>query len=109
MGARVHRDPDGLVGLVEPAGRQAVAFGAEHGADGLARKRAMLEDKNADLVVFNDIGRSDIGFDVDDNEVVLVTRAEERTIAKASKRRIAAAILDVVEELLQDVSTPSPG
>ncbi len=55
-------------------GQVLVAFGAEHGAEGLARKRSMLETKNADLVVFNDVGRSDIGFDVAENEVVLVTR-----------------------------------
>src|SRR5438876_883825 len=34
-------------------GQILVAFGAEHGAEGLARKRSMLDTKNADLVVFN--------------------------------------------------------
>ena len=62
-----------------------VAFGAEHGEEGLARKRAMLETKNADLVVFNDVGRPDIGFDVGENEVVLITRDGERVVPKASK------------------------
>jgi phosphopantothenoylcysteine decarboxylase / phosphopantothenate---cysteine ligase len=61
----------------------------------------MLETKNADLVVFNDIGRSDIGFDAGENEVVLVTRDTERVVAKAPKLTIAGAILDAVEELLQ--------
>ena len=37
-------------------GQVLVAFGAEHGEEGLARKRAMLETKNVDLVVFNDVG-----------------------------------------------------
>jgi D-Tyr-tRNAtyr deacylase len=46
---------------------------------GLERKRAMLDDKNADLVVYNDVGRADIGFDAAENEVVLVTRAGERS------------------------------
>jgi len=81
-------------------GQVLVAFGAEHGEEGLARKRAMLETKNADLVVFNDVGRADIGFDVGENEVVLVTRDGERTIPKASKASIAGAILDEVERLL---------
>jgi phosphopantothenoylcysteine decarboxylase/phosphopantothenate--cysteine ligase len=81
-------------------GQVLVAFGAEHGGDGLARKRAMLDSKNADLVVFNDVGRSDIGFDVADNEVVLVTRDAERTVTKRSKPAIAAAVLDEVERLL---------
>jgi phosphopantothenoylcysteine decarboxylase/phosphopantothenate--cysteine ligase len=82
-------------------GQVLVAFGAEHGVEGLERKRAMLEAKNADLVVFNDVGRPDIGFDVHDNEVVLIARDGDRTVAKASKAKIAAAILDEVERLLQ--------
>jgi phosphopantothenoylcysteine decarboxylase/phosphopantothenate--cysteine ligase len=81
-------------------GQILVVFGAEHGAEGLARKRTMLETKNADLVVFNDVGRSDIGFDAADNEVVLVSGAGERTLPKARKEAVAAAILDEVEGLL---------
>jgi phosphopantothenoylcysteine decarboxylase/phosphopantothenate--cysteine ligase len=88
------------LGERKDAGQVLVLFGAEHGEDGLARKRAMLETKNADLVVFNDIGRSDIGFDASDNEVVLVGRAGERAVPKASKEAVAAAILDEVEGLL---------
>jgi phosphopantothenoylcysteine decarboxylase / phosphopantothenate---cysteine ligase len=81
-------------------GQVLVAFGAEHGEEGLERKRAMLETKNADLVVFNDVGRSDIGFDSADNEVVLISRDQERAVPKAAKAAIAAAILDEVERLL---------
>jgi phosphopantothenoylcysteine decarboxylase/phosphopantothenate--cysteine ligase len=81
-------------------GQVLVAFGAEHGEEGLARKRGMLESKNADLVVFNDVGRADIGFDTQDNEVTLVTRDGERTVPKARKDAVAAEILDEVERLL---------
>src|SRR5581483_9115086 len=69
-------------------GQVLVAFGAEHGEEGLARKRSLLETKNADLVVYNDVGRADIGFDAPENEVVLVARDGERAVAKASKARI---------------------
>ena len=82
------------------AGQVLVAFGAEHGEEGLERKRGMLETKNADLVVYNDVGRADVGFDSGDNEVVLVTRDGDRLVGKASKARIAAAVLDEVERLL---------
>ncbi len=81
-------------------GQVLVAFGAEHGAEGLERKRAMLETKSADLVVFNDVGRSDIGFDSADNEVVLISRERERAVPKSAKAAVAAAILDEVERLL---------
>jgi phosphopantothenoylcysteine decarboxylase/phosphopantothenate--cysteine ligase len=77
------------LGAARREGQVLVAFGAESGEDGLARKRGMLTDKNVDLVVYNDVGRDDIGFDSDDNEVVLVTRDAERVVAKAPKEEIA--------------------
>jgi phosphopantothenoylcysteine decarboxylase/phosphopantothenate--cysteine ligase len=81
-------------------GQVLVAFGAEHGEEGLERKRRMLDTKNADLVVFNDVGRADIGFDAADNEVVLVTHDGEQRLPKASKAEVAVHILDAVERLL---------
>ena len=92
------------LGAARRDGQVLVAFGAEQGEEGLARKRAMLTDKNVDLVVYNDVGRDDIGFDSPDNEVVLVTSSGERTVAKASKSAIATAILDEVERLLGEAS-----
>jgi phosphopantothenoylcysteine decarboxylase/phosphopantothenate--cysteine ligase len=77
-------------------GQVIVAFGADLGEAGLERKRAMLRDKGVDLVVFNDVGRDDIGFDADENEVVLVSADGELRLSKARKRVIAAAILDEV-------------
>ena len=81
-------------------GQVLVGFGAESGAAGLNRKRTMLDDKNVDLVVYNDVGSDGIGFDALDNEVVLVTRRGEREVAKAPKEQIAAAVVDEVERLL---------
>jgi phosphopantothenoylcysteine decarboxylase/phosphopantothenate--cysteine ligase len=81
-------------------GQVLVLFGAEHGDEGLERKRAMLGAKNADLVVFNDVGRGDIGFDALENEVVLIGRHGERVVPKAPKSEVARAIIDAVEELL---------
>jgi phosphopantothenoylcysteine decarboxylase/phosphopantothenate--cysteine ligase len=88
------------LGAARRDGQVLVAFGAESGEDGLARKRGMLTDKNVDLVVYNDVGRDDVGFESEDNEVVLVSRGGECTVAKAPKREIASAILDEVERLL---------
>jgi phosphopantothenoylcysteine decarboxylase/phosphopantothenate--cysteine ligase len=79
-----------------------VGFAAETGPDGLARAREKLNRKRVDLVVYNDVARNDIGFDTEDNEVVLVTASGERRVAKASKDRIAATIVDTAEELLRE-------
>jgi phosphopantothenoylcysteine decarboxylase/phosphopantothenate--cysteine ligase len=83
-------------------GQVIVAFGAEQGESGLERKRAMLTDKNVDLVVYNDVSRTDIGFDSKDNEVVLITRNGEKRVAKAPKSRIAAEVLDEAVALLNE-------
>jgi phosphopantothenoylcysteine decarboxylase/phosphopantothenate--cysteine ligase len=81
-------------------GQVLVGFAADHGEQGLERARQKRATKNVDLVVFNDVARADIGFDAGDNEVVLVSAAGERMLAKAPKHDIAAAILDEVERLL---------
>jgi phosphopantothenoylcysteine decarboxylase / phosphopantothenate---cysteine ligase len=51
--------------------------------------------------VFNDVSRSDVGFDAPDNEVVIVSARGEERIGKAPKERIAAAVLDRAERLLE--------
>ena len=77
-----------------------VGFAADQGERGLARAREKRLAKNADLFVFNDVSRADIGFDATDNEVVVVSSNGDRVVAKAPKNVVAAAVLDEVERLL---------
>src|SRR4029079_16904 len=79
-----------------------VGFAADQGENGLARARDKRTAKKADLFVFNDVSRPDIGFDALDKQVGVVPAGGERTIAKAPKPVVAAAVLDEVERLLSD-------
>ena len=81
-------------------GQVLVGFAAETAASGLDRARRKLADKKVDLIVFNDVSRADVGFDAEDNEVVIVSAQGERVVEKAPKAAVAAAILDEVEQLL---------
>jgi phosphopantothenoylcysteine decarboxylase/phosphopantothenate--cysteine ligase len=72
-------------------GQVLIGFAADRG-----------DRKRVDLVVYNDVSREDIGFDAEDNEVVLIGAGGERRVGKASKDRIAAAIVDTAEELLRE-------
>jgi phosphopantothenoylcysteine decarboxylase/phosphopantothenate--cysteine ligase len=95
------------------AGQTLVAFAAEHGAEGLQSARGKLAAKGVDAVVFNDISGAGIGFDSSENEVTILTAwasgaarpngaagtPAERHVARAAKERIAAEILDAVQEL----------
>jgi phosphopantothenoylcysteine decarboxylase / phosphopantothenate---cysteine ligase len=76
-----------------------IGFAAETGEGGLERARQKLATKQVDLIVYNDVSREDVGFDADDNEVVIVSGGGERRVDKAPKDEIAAAILDEVERL----------
>ena len=89
------------LGASKRPGQLLVGFAADEGEPGLARARAKLDRKNADLFVYNDVGRADIGFDSAANEVTILTAGGERAVPKASKDEIAAAILDEVEKLIR--------
>jgi phosphopantothenoylcysteine decarboxylase/phosphopantothenate--cysteine ligase len=62
--------------------------------------RRKLESKNCDMVVGNLVGGADLGFESDENEVLLVLRTGENiTLPRAPKREIADRIFDQVLKL----------
>ena len=78
------------------ASRPSTATAAvDYGRDKLARK-------GLDAVVVNDISRSDIGFDADDNEVTILTARGERHVARTAKAQVARQVLDAVVELRRE-------
>ena len=84
-------------------GQTLVGFAAEHGPGAVEQGREKLRSKGLDAVVVNDISRPDIGFDVDFNEVTILTRGHERRVSRAPKPEIAEAILDAVQALREQV------
>src|SRR5882757_7170079 len=82
-----------------------VGFAAEHGGDALARARAKLARKGADLIVLNDVSDPRIGFESAQNEVTLVVAGDETLVPRSSKDAVAEAILDRVESLRTTQST----
>jgi phosphopantothenoylcysteine decarboxylase/phosphopantothenate--cysteine ligase len=97
--ARVSLELDPTPDILAELGRKKgdfllVGFAAE--TQNLQQEsRRKLESKNCDMVVGNLVGAGDLGFESDENEVVLTLRTGE-TIAlpRASKRAIADRILD---------------
>jgi phosphopantothenoylcysteine decarboxylase/phosphopantothenate--cysteine ligase len=89
----------GALAAVRRPDQTVVGFAAEYGEGAVERGRAKLTRKGLDAVVVNDISRSDIGFDSEENEVTIVLPNGERAVARAPKPQVAGAILDVVQEL----------
>jgi phosphopantothenoylcysteine decarboxylase / phosphopantothenate---cysteine ligase len=97
---------DVLAGLARHrhGGQTVVGFAAEHGERAVELARGKLEQKGLDAIVVNDISRPDIGFEVDANEVTILTRAggqpeHVQHVPRAAKAEVAEAILDTVERL----------
>ncbi|WP_130860031.1 bifunctional phosphopantothenoylcysteine decarboxylase/phosphopantothenate--cysteine ligase CoaBC [Gracilibacillus phocaeensis] len=74
-----------------------IGFAAET-EDLEAYGRKKLQEKNLDAIVINDVSRSDIGFDSDQNEVVLITKAGNTwPIEQASKSAIAEQVIELID------------
>ena len=78
-----------------------VGFAAET-EDVVRRATAKREQKHVDLIVANDVSRSDAGFDVDSNAVTIVGPEGAEALPLQSKRQVASGILDRVERLLAE-------
>lgn len=91
------RTPDILASLASVKPRPfIVAFAAEtQSVEDNAREK--LQRKGADLIVANDVSDLSIGFDADQNEVLIIGRDGSTTrIAKSSKAVVANRVLDAV-------------
>jgi phosphopantothenoylcysteine decarboxylase / phosphopantothenate---cysteine ligase len=81
-------------------GRVLVGFAADAGERGLERARKKLANKRGNLFVYNDVSQPGIGFEAEENALVLVSDRGEKQIGRRSKEECAVAILDEVEGLL---------
>jgi phosphopantothenoylcysteine decarboxylase/phosphopantothenate--cysteine ligase len=84
-----------------------VGFAAETDPDP-KRAREKLERKGADAIVFNDVSRSEIGFESAENEVVIVERSGDHPVPLASKEQVADSILDRVDAIRSGSGARSP-
>ena len=103
LNVTLERTPDILAELGRLRGDRArpllIGFAAQSG-DPLAMAHRKLESKRADLIVANDISAPGAGFDVDTNQVTIVSRDGAETLPLMSKIDVARALLDRIEAAL---------
>ncbi len=69
--------------------------------DGLNRAKRKLEEKNLDLLVFNDFRQEETGFEVETDVVTLIWRdGRTEPLPKLSKPEVAERIWDRIDEIL---------
>jgi len=81
-----------------------VGFAAET-RDVVAYAQDKLKQKGVDLIVANDVSRTDAGFDVDTNAVTLVSSTGVEELPLQAKSAVAARVLDRVEQFLTTTAT----
>jgi phosphopantothenoylcysteine decarboxylase/phosphopantothenate--cysteine ligase len=108
----LQRTPDiladlGVLSARRPTPLVLVGFAAETG-DLLRKAREKRVRKHVDLMVANDVTTPGAGFEVETNAVTLIGPDQEDTLPLQSKTRVAEAILDRVERLLETRITAKP-
>jgi phosphopantothenoylcysteine decarboxylase/phosphopantothenate--cysteine ligase len=83
-----------------------VGFAAET-RDVVTYAQRKLKQKDVDLIVANDVSRTDAGFDVDTNAVTLVWSTGTEELPLQTKSAVAATILDRIEQFLAAVPAPN--
>jgi phosphopantothenoylcysteine decarboxylase/phosphopantothenate--cysteine ligase len=64
--------------------------------------RDKLKSKGADLIVANDVGSHDSGFDVVTNRAVIASAEDVVDVGLVTKAALAAALVDRIAALLPD-------
>lgn len=66
--------------------------------------RTKLSRKNLDLIAANDVSQSGIGFNSDNNALILISEHSEISLAQSSKNKIAQQLIQHVAQLLDNNS-----
>ncbi|MEN8161080.1 MAG: bifunctional phosphopantothenoylcysteine decarboxylase/phosphopantothenate--cysteine ligase CoaBC [Myxococcota bacterium] len=94
------RNPDILAELAGDRGDRLVVGFAAESQDVIAAARRKLARKGCDLLVANDVSRTDAGFESDRNAVALLTPdGDVEELPLLDKREVAARIWDRIEKL----------
>lgn len=99
---RLQRTPDIIQEVARSKNKPfMVAFAAETGQN-LERARQKLVEKDADMIVFNDVTESGSGFEVDTNKITILDRKGQEAFPIMTKEDVADLILDRVAEGLRE-------
>jgi phosphopantothenoylcysteine decarboxylase/phosphopantothenate--cysteine ligase len=95
------RNPDILAELARERGARVVVGFAAESEDVIPAARRKLARKGCDLLVANDVSRSDAGFESDQNAVALLAPdGDVEELPLLPKREVAVRIWDRIEKLL---------
>jgi phosphopantothenoylcysteine decarboxylase/phosphopantothenate--cysteine ligase len=96
MTLQLIENPDIIAGVAVRSPRPFVVGFAAETHEALPHAREKRARKGMDMIVVNDVSRTDIGFNTDENDVTVIWAGGEERLPKGPKDAIAAAILERV-------------
>ena len=77
-----------------------IGFAAET-QNTLKNAQLKLKNKGCEAIILNDVSKTEIGFNSDENQVIFISQKQQENIAKNSKTKIAKNILEIfIKEFL---------
>jgi len=73
-----------------------------------AYARSKLQEKALDMIVANEVGRHDRGFDSDNNELLVLWKEGQKKFPLGSKRRLARELIKLIAERYDAKGTCAP-
>ena len=100
MNIRLIKNPDIIANVAAKQDKPfTVGFAAET-QNVLAYARGKLEKKNLDMIIANDVSNKDIGFNSDDNAIIIIDKDQEKEFPQASKYQLAQQIISHITNKL---------
>lgn len=100
MNIHLIKNPDIIANVAAKQDKPfTVGFAAET-QDVLSYARGKLKKKNLDMIIANDVSNKDIGFNSDDNAIIIIDKDQEKEFPQASKYQLAQNIISYITNKL---------
>lgn len=92
------KNPDIIATLAQQKRSKIIVGFAAETQNVIEYARSKLERKGLDIIIANDVSRTDIGFNQDENQVTVITKRKTWEPAKADKRELAGQLVNFIHE-----------
>ncbi|WOD09306.1 phosphopantothenoylcysteine decarboxylase [Marinomonas sp. GJ51-6] len=95
------KNPDIIATLAQQKRSKVMVGFAAETQNVIEYAKGKLERKGLDIIIANDVSRSDIGFNKDENQVTVITKENTWEPAKAAKSELANQLVNFIYEHTQ--------
>jgi phosphopantothenoylcysteine decarboxylase/phosphopantothenate--cysteine ligase len=97
----LERNPDIVASVAALAQRPFVIGFAAETENLIAHAKAKLQNKKLDMVIANQVGQKEVGFDSEDNAATVIWDDQEKNYPRMSKQKLARELVTLIAERLK--------